>query len=113
MEVEAKDQGGDCEGCEDSVIEGEDAQDSACVELAKEGGVGERVVEDSGDEEAGKDEEQIDTIGTEGQGVVDSPLKSRVWSGREQMGACNSEDSEAADAIQGRDMPREGACFGR
>lgn len=52
VEVKAKDQGGDGEGCDDSVIEGEDAEDSAGVELAEEGGVGEPIGGDSGEEEA-------------------------------------------------------------
>jgi len=114
MEVEAKDQGGDGEDCEDSVIEGEDAQDPACVELAKVGRVGERIVEDSSDEEAGKDEEQIDTIGTEGVGAMQGGLEGGVWTEGEKLGADNPDNPdncEATDTIQSRYVPRVGACF--
>jgi hypothetical protein len=48
MKVEAEDEGGDRENGENAVVEREDAEDAAGVELAEEAGIGKRVVEDSG-----------------------------------------------------------------
>jgi hypothetical protein len=111
--VDAEDEGSDGKGSEHTVIKRKDAEDSASVELAKEGGVGEGIVEDSGNEEAGEDEEEVDAAGTKGEGAVNDGLEQGVGGGGEQMRSKYGEDSEAADAIKGRYVARVGAGFGR
>jgi hypothetical protein len=113
MEVEAADESGDGVEGENSIVEGKDTQDTAGVELAEEVGIGERVVEDTGDEETGEDEEEIDAAGAEGEGFVDEGFKRGVGAGGEQVGSGNAEDSEATDTVERGKMARVGASLGR
>ena len=83
MEVEAEGEGGQGKHGEDTVVEGEDSQGSACVELAEEAGTGKGIVEDSRDEEAGEDEEEVDADCTKGKRIVDDRFEGRMGAGRE------------------------------
>lgn len=111
MEVEAEGNGSDGVGGDDSVIERKDAEGSTGVELTEEAWVGERIVEDAGDEEAGQNEEQVDAVRPKGESAMQDGLEGGMRSEREQVGAENAENCEATHTIQGRYVPRVGACF--
>jgi hypothetical protein len=111
MEVQAEDERGHGEDGEDAVVEGKDAKDAAGVELAEEAGIGERVVEDSGDEETGEDEEKIDAGGAKGEGIVDKALEGGVRGAGKEMRTGDAEDREATDTVECGKMARVGASL--
>jgi hypothetical protein len=111
MEVEAEDEGGQGEGGEDAVVQGEDSKDAAGVELTKEAGIWERVVEDTGDEETGEDEEEIDAAGAKSEGFVDEGFERGVGGGGKEVRTSDAEDREATDAVECGKMARVGACL--
>jgi hypothetical protein len=112
VKVEAEKESGDGEDRKDSIVEGKDAQGTASVELAEESGIGERVVEDSRNQEAGEDEKEVHATGTEGEGLVADGFEGGVRVGGEEVGAGDAEDSETADAVERRKMTRIGTSLG-
>ena len=113
MEVEAEEERGKGEGGEDAVVQGEDAEYAAGVELAEVAGIGERVVENTGDQETGEGEEEIDAAGAKGEGIPDEDFEGGVRGGGEEMGAGDAEDREATDTVEGRKVTRIRASLSR
>ena len=67
---------------QNAVVEREDAQQAPHVKVAEIGGLVTGIVKDTGDEEAGQDEEQVDAVGSR------SPSRTR-WRARPSWsGAC-------------------------
>src|SRR6266496_3154226 len=114
----------DEEGEEDGVVEGEDAEGSAGVEAGEVGiharlarGMVRsrkrrgnlRVQEDSGDEEAGEDEEEIYAVAAEAEGFEDRALEALAWG--EVVGVVvgdDGADGDAAEAVEGGEAAGEG-----
>jgi hypothetical protein len=112
VKVEAEEEGGNGIERENAIVEGKDAKGTARVELAEEAGIGKRVVEDSCNEEAGEDEKEVHATGAEGEDLVAEGLEGGVRVGGEEVGAGDAEDSETADAVERRKMPRVGTSLG-
>src|ERR1035437_8094618 len=90
------------EECEEGVVNGEDAERPAGVEVAEVGGLAPRVQKDARDEEPGKHEEEVNAgpagSGDPGEEAAVSGLAEGP--GREVMEA-DAEDRESAQAIEG------------
>ena len=88
---------------EDAVVERKDAEGAASVEGAEVARTADGVLQDAGDEEAGEDEEEVDTGGGEDERGVDDEASVRHVAG-EQMRGHDAEDGEAAQAVERCDV---------
>jgi hypothetical protein len=85
------------------VIEGEDSENAPGVELGEEARIGERVIQNAGDEKAGENKKEIDPEESVVKDVTDHVDKETLDSGvgLKYMGENDHKDGHAAKTVQG------------